>query len=383
MHTDASTFDPFPPDGDWANSDWVRSIAASSASPATARRAIARLRPILHPDWVRGLDKHATRMHPFTWQYFNRGGVREILTLGRCLDILGAPDELTKDLKEPSRYLTRSNEAWSGALFTWLGAHVEYIPENLRGEKPEFLGTFPDGQVVVENKGLDRGALESAFYDVNLAFQRGIWDALAQVGRALVPSRAIITPPTERLAALAHREATDREDQARAPGRDIGAKWVAFAKTAPPPGDYLVDSDLRVIMLPPERAAQSGQTEMSVPLPPGKSYFNRLRRNALKHAAKKFHNFGPPGIVVVEKLKFARWDQDAIAALEHGLRNGSGWAAPVAALFVRYDAFGAEIQDAVHVLPGPRWRDLPASLRAQIPKCGGCGQHHFAWDALA
>lgn len=367
-------FDPFPADGEWAKSEWFTEVAPEHASALAISEAVAALRPIFSPERVRELPGNGRMPHPFAWHYFQRGGIRLLLRLGRCLSLIGSPPEIVSDLIHPTRFETRSAEAWAGALFVRLGAKIRFVPEREEGMKPEFIATFPEGhRLAVEVKGLSTSEKENWLHRVTLAFMQGIWDTqMTRDPRQHSPSRADITPPIERLQEIAQLKSEPLEE-ARALGRAVGEQWAEFLEHRPPVGRHAVSPSLRVDILPDGEWSGSGQFMMRSPPPPKLHAFQRLQRGPLRGASLKFQQHELPGVLVIEKPEMGRWDSRDLDKLASELKRPATWAEHVAAVLVKFDH---DHHDLAYLMPGPLAEQLPARLTERFPNCSRCGLRH-------
>ncbi|EDM80059.1 hypothetical protein PPSIR1_20569 [Plesiocystis pacifica SIR-1] len=307
------------------------------------------------------------------------------MTLGRCLRIIGSPEELTSDLAHPARYATRFAEAWAGALFVSLGAQVRYINEAQAGKKPEFVATFGDGvELAVEVKMLKEGDKRQRLFKITMAFQQGIWDAQMRAERSgYPPSRADVQPPLELLQELALGGEEADVSAARALGYEIGLQWMRFLDNRPAVGQYEVGAHLQLEVLSHEERTSGGQTMMPAPGLPKLNEFMRLRRSPLKSAALKFESYGLPGVVILDKPHVRVWDSKDMAKLDQELRRPASWASSVSAILLRYDGLSTDWgRDMVRLMPGPLADRLPPHFWEVFPRCGDCGMRHREIDFL-
>lgn len=377
-----------PADGNWHRAPWWLEVTAECGPPEIVRAAEAALLAIFPPAWAMELIAGDADTHPFERLWRSRGDIPRLVKLGFGLHLVGSPRELTADLREPSRFATRTSEAWAGAFMMKHGATVEYIDERTKGDegvgtsKPEFLASIGETRFAVEVKHLDMGEDEQAYMRITNAFTEGFIFGEAEAGVADVPNvgaRAVYGMPSHALELLV----TDGLEAARAAaekrGRALGREYVDFLRGRPADGHYLLAPELEVLV-----GAEHSGVEGSFPFPDLESYVGRLRRNKILTSAKKFRAYSLAGILVLFRPWWPVWPGELIAAVAKILAESKQAGSIAAVIFVDEEPMlGMRwLVDRLRVVPGPAWSELPQSLRARFPPCRECGAMHQRFELL-
>jgi len=382
---------PLPEDGAWHRSDWFREVASECGPPELVERAVEQLLPIFTPEWAKESPNGHQKIHPFAWLYRHRLGIAEIIALGRALEILGSPTELTRDLAHADRFASRAAEAWTAALFKGFGSRIEFIDETQVGKKcPEFIAHFPTGGVSVEHKGLNHGEDDERHTRLGLSYFMGAQEiCTSEQNRDLPPSACEAFCSKGELESIALREDHDRGlEYAHERGRALALEVVDFLRINSMPGHYQIRPglDLEVFNDSSNRSGLQLQTAFSSPSP--KKIARRLTRSSLKHAAAKFQEWGLPGIIVVERRNQEHLDIEVMKILERDVARGQPWTKDVAAIFVcnktyRHDnPTKSSIPRSIAFLSGPRSSELPLEIKVFGEPHQACGHAHFTFDIL-
>jgi hypothetical protein len=353
----------FPSDGRWHTTAFWRDSISKSVDPTTAAAATAGLLTVFGPDWAAATPDEPHAPHPFEYGYGAGTGIGRLIRLGHCIHLLGdLPAHMRERLLDPAAFDAAEAVLRAAALFATLGAAITWTGD--------FVADWSGHRVAVEVEQLvDRGGEHDGGPELGIIdaeFQRGLLDGLTATlrqGGTHLASRAVLTPPVNELAPLV--EADDGPAMARHLGEAYGTRWGHIVMGAVGPDRHESDPGLVVEIL---REGHGHHWEAT--LSPGAQVdFARLCLSHLKDADPLGAATGIPRVVILERRWPPTWWTPVIELVATVL--GRGHHPSLGAVIMREadrNLDASRTAEVLHVLPTPRWLELPAELRERLPR---------------
>ncbi len=377
-----------PSDGGWhLASSWINA-AGYMADARVAATATNALRSVFTTSWTAELPNGPRQPHPFEYWYAIGGGVGMLLHLGWCLSLVPEAGRFAAELRGDAtnsvasrdRFDAVAAELRAAALIMSLGGDVTWV-DRTQEPRPDFSARFDEEVVWCEVKQLNDGDEDIAFARVDGSFWEGFDTAVHETQRRLGAqhgARVHVRPPVERLEACAQARPPDVEG-ARAMGRDAGTAVGELLAERPLPGEYRLDPGLEVAVVG-SRANDAGLVLESGSLQPTTGLYVKRVLRSIRGASQQLAG-GGGRLVILER----RWPMSWPPGVVEGLSK-LGDHADVGAVLLREEAAVASASrtaEAITVVPGPRWCDLPSGLRKALPaECEACGRRHAVLDLL-
>jgi hypothetical protein len=360
----------FPSDGRWHTTTLWRDSISTLVDATTAADVTAGLLTVFEPDWAAATPDEPHAPHPFECWYGLGAGIERLVRLGHCLHLLGQlPTRMRSSLRDPAEFDVVEAEIRAAALLANFGAAITWMTDSTT-RQAGFVAAWSEHRVPIEVDQLADGDEDREFGTIDAEFQRGLSEGLAaslRDGGAQLASRATLAPPVGELAPLV--EADDNSAMARRLGGAYGTRWGQIVTSAVGPGRHESDPGLVVEIL---RDGHGHHWEAA--LAPGAQVdFARLCRSILEDANQRLAGIGLPSVVILERRWPPTWWPPVIELVARALRRGHH--SSLGAIIMREadrDPDASRTAEVLHVLPTPRWLELPAELRERLP----CGSHH-------
>jgi hypothetical protein len=362
-----------PPDGRWHTTAFWRDSISTLVDPTTAAAVTAGLLTVFGSDWAAATLDEPHAPHPFEYWYGLGTGIGRLVRLGRCLQLLGdLPAHVRDHLRNPMGFDAAEAEIRAAALFTQLGASITWTTDSTT-RQTDFVADWGEQRVPVEvEQFVDREGGDREFGTIDAQFQRGLSEGLTASLREDGPqraSRATLAPPIDELAPLVEADDGPAMVMARRLGEAYGTRWGHIVTSAVGPGRYESDPGIVVEIL---REGHGHHWEAA--LAPGAQVdFARLCQRHLSDVDQQVAALGIPAVVILERRWPPTWWTPVIELVARSLSRGRH--PSLGAVIMREadrNSAASRTAEVLHVLPTPRWLELPVAFRERLP----CGSHH-------